>query len=58
MDARKQVIHEIKSLFHRWSQESDLEDKELLKCVGDAIDEYFDEEVIEFDSEIDLEDDE
>jgi len=58
MDARRQVIHEIKALFHRWTQESDLEDKELLRCVGDAIDEYFDEEVIEFDSEIDLEDDE
>ena len=58
MDAKIQVIHEIKALLHRWTEESDLEDKELLRCVGDAIDEYFDEEVVEFDSEIDLEDDE
>ncbi len=58
MDAKRQVIHEIKALLHRWTEESDLEDKEILRCVGDAIDEYFDEEVVEFDSEIDLEDDE
>jgi hypothetical protein len=54
----RKVVHEVKALLHRWSEESDLEDNELLQCIGDAVDEYFDEDVVEFESDIDLEDDE
>ena len=55
---KRKVIHEIKSLLHRWGEESDLDEEDLLKCVGEAIDEYFDEEVIDFDSDIELEEEE
>ena len=54
----RKVVHEVKALLHRWSEESDLEDNELLQCIGDAVDEYFDEDVVEFESDIELEDDE
>lgn len=54
----RKVVHEVKALLHRWSEESDLEDDELLQCIKDAVDEYFDEDVVEFESDIDLEDDE
>ena len=51
-------MHEVKALLHRWSEESDLEDHELLQCISDALNEYFDEDVVEFESDIDLEEDE
>lgn len=55
-DAKRKCTHEIKALFHRWEEESDLDSQEILDCVSEAIDEYYDEEVVEFDSEIDLDD--
>jgi|TARA_R110002020_G_scaffold28372_4_gene90594 hypothetical protein len=54
--ASRQCIHEFKTLFHRWEQESDLEQVDILDCLKDALDEYYKEDVVEFDSEIDLED--
>ena len=54
----RKVVHEVKALLHRWSEESDLEDHELLQCMSDALNEYFDEDVVEFESNIELEDDE
>ena len=54
----EKVVNEVKALLHRWSEESDLEDHELLQCISDALNEYFDEDVVEFDSDIDLEEDE
>ena len=48
------VIAEVKALLHRWDEESDLEDTELLECIDIAISEYFDEDVVDFDSDIDL----
>ena len=56
--ASRQCIHELKALFHRWEEESDLEQQDILDCVSDALNEYYDEDVIEFESEIDEEDDE
>lgn len=53
-DPSRKCTHEIKALFHRWEEESDLESDEILDCVSDAIEEYYNEEVVEFDSEIDL----
>ena len=54
----RNVVHEVKALLHRWSEESDLEDHELLQCMSDELNEYFDEDVVEFESDIELEDDE
>jgi len=48
--------HEIKALFHRWEEESDLESNEILECVSNAIDEYYEEDTIEFESDILFED--
>ena len=54
-EASRQCIHELKALFHRWEQESDLEQDDILDCAKDALNEYYDEDVIEFESDIDLE---
>jgi len=57
-DAKRQFIHELKNLIHRWSEESDLEDSDLLNCMNDAVDEYFEEDVVDFKCDIELEEDE
>jgi hypothetical protein len=54
-EASRQCIHELKALLHRWEEESDLEQQDILDCVSDALNEYYDEDVIEFESEIDEE---
>ena len=54
-EASRQCIHEIKALIHRWEEESDLEQQDILDCVSDALNEYYKEDVIEFESDIDLE---
>ena len=54
-EASRQCIHELKALLHRWEEESDLEQQDILDCVSDALNEYYDENVIEFESEIDEE---
>ena len=53
--ASRQCIHELKALFHRWEEESDLEQDDILDCTKDALNEYYDEDVIEFESDIDEE---
>jgi len=57
-EASRQCIHELKALFHRWEEESDLEQEDILDCVKDALNEYYQEDVIEFEGDIDLEEDE
>jgi hypothetical protein len=57
-EASRQCTHEMKALIHRWEQESDLEQEDILDCAKDALNEYYDEDVIEFDSDIDLEEEE
>ena len=52
--ASKQVVNEVASLLRRWSEESDLDDTQLIKCVTKGVDEYFDDDVIDFSSDIDL----
>ena len=54
MKPSRQLIHEFKALFHRWEEESDMEQYEILECLGDAVDEYYDEEIVDFESEIEL----
>ena len=39
--ASRQCIHEMKALFHRWEEESDLEQEDILDCLSEALDEYY-----------------
>ena len=52
--AKRQFIHELKNLLNRWTEESDLEDEQLLECMHEAVDEYFEDDVVDFESDIDL----
>lgn len=57
-EAKRQLTHELKCTFHRWEEESDLHDIEILECVNSAVKEYYKEEVIDFESDMDMEDEE
>ena len=57
-EAKRKCIHEVKNLIYRWSKESDLDDAQIVKCMVAASREYFDEDVIEFESDMNLEEDE
>ena len=52
--ASEQVVNEVVSLLRRWSEESDLDDTQLIKCVTKGVDKYLDDDVIDFSSDIDL----
>ena len=54
----RKCTHEVKALIHRWEEESDLDDVEIIECLNTAIDEYYDEDVVEFESDMDLGEDE
>jgi len=41
-------------LLNRWLEESDIEDLELAKIAVNDTEEWLDEEVIDFESEVDL----
>ncbi len=58
--AQDQIRHEAKMLLNRWDEECDLDEKQIAKSVLEGVNEWLEEEVIEFDSDIDLgeEDDE
>ena len=56
--AGRQLIHEVKLLLRRWELESDLLQEEMIACLKDGVNEYYQEDVVDFDSEIDLGDDE
>jgi len=59
-EAKDQVRHEAKMLLNRWDEESDLDEKQIAKSVLEGVNEWLEEEIVEFDSDIDLgeEDDE
>jgi len=57
-EAKKQCYHEFKNMIHRWSEESDLDDKEIVECMVEAAQEYYDEDVIEFECDMDFDEDE
>ena len=44
--------------FHRWEEESDLFDDSIIDACKKALREYYDEQVISFDSDIELVEDE
>ena len=54
----QQFENEHRALLNRWLEESDIEDHDMAKIVLADIEEWMDDEVIEFESDIDLEDDE
>ena len=56
--AGRQLIHEVKALLRRWELESDLLQEEMIACLKDGVNEYYQEDVVDFDSEIDLGEDE
>jgi len=43
-----------RSLLNRWVEESDIDDLELAKIAVDDTEEWLDEEVVDFESEVDL----
>ena len=47
---------EHRALLNRWLEESDIEDLEMAKIAVDDINEWLGEDVLEFESEIDLSD--
>ena len=57
-EAERQCTHGTENLLHRWEEESDLEQEDILQCLSKALDEYYGEDVIEFESDIDLGDEE
>ena len=56
--AGRQLIHEVKLLLRRWDLESDLLQEEMIACLKDGVNEYYQEDIVDFDSEIDLGEDE
>ena len=54
----QQFKNEHRALLNRWLEESDIEDHDMAKIVLADIEEWMDEEVIEFECDIDLDDDE
>ena len=55
---KNMVIGEVKALLQRWGEESDLNDEELLECIYIAVAEYYHEEVVDFESDITIDEDE
>ena len=54
----QQFKNEHRALLTRWLEESDIENHDMAKVVLTDIEEWKDEEVIEFGCDIDLDDDE
>lgn len=50
--------NEHRALLNRWLEESDIDDMEMAKIAMDDLNEWLGEEVLEFESEIDLGDEE
>ena len=50
--------NEHRALLNRWIEESDIDDMEMAKIEMDDLNEWLGEEVLEFESEIDLGDEE
>ncbi len=54
----QQFKNEHRALFNRWLEESDIDDMEMANIAMVDINEWLGEDVLEFESEIDLEDEE
>jgi hypothetical protein len=53
----QQFKNEHRALLNRWLEESDIEDTEMAKIVMSDIEEWLDEDVVEFECDMALEDD-
>ena len=53
----QQFKNEHRALLNRWLEESDIEDTEMAKIVMSDIEEWLDEDVIEFECDMVLDDD-
>ena len=53
----QQFKNEHRALLNRWLEESDIEDTEMAKIVMSDIEEWLDEEVVEFECDMALDDD-
>ena len=54
----QQFKNEHRALLNRWLEESDIDDQEMAQIALRDVEEWMDEEVVGFDCDIDLEDDE
>jgi hypothetical protein len=53
----QQFKNEHRALLNRWLEESDIEDTEMAKIVMSDIEEWLDEDVVEFECDMALDDD-
>jgi hypothetical protein len=53
----QQFKNEHRALLNRWLEESDIEDTEMAKIVMSDIEEWLDEDVVEFECDMVLDDD-
>jgi hypothetical protein len=53
----QQFKNEHRALLNRWIEESDIEDTEMAKIVMSDIEEWLDEDVVDFECDMVLEDD-
>lgn len=53
----QQFKNEHRALLNRWLEESDIEDTEMAKIVMSDIEEWLDEDVVDFECDMVLEDD-
>ena len=54
----QQFKNEHRALLNRWLEESDIEDQEMAQIALTDVEEWMDEEVVEFECDMDLDDDE
>jgi hypothetical protein len=50
----QQFKNEHRAMLNRWLEESDIEDTEMAKIVLADVNEWLDDEVVEFESDMDL----
>jgi hypothetical protein len=50
----QQFKNEHRAMLNRWLEESDIEDTEMAKIVLDDVNEWLDDEVVGFESDMDL----
>jgi hypothetical protein len=50
----QQFKNEHRALLNRWLEESDIDDTDMAKIVLDDVNEWLDDEVVEFESDMDL----
>ncbi len=54
----QQFKNEHRALLNRWLEESDIDDDEMAQIALTDVEEWMDEEVVEFECDMDLDDDE